>query len=988
MDYAFDDGTTLGPGDCLVVISFNPADPDNAARVSAFGSAFGIDASVRLVGGWSGRLADGGETVRLMGADQPPPEDPTYWPAVVEDQVGYSSQAPWPSEAAGGGLALERTFADAWGDDAASWQAGLPSPGTTGLGASNTAPTANASSFSTAEDTPYAGGVSGGDDESDPLTFEVVDQPAHGVVVMEADGSFLYSPHENYSGPDSFTFKANDGQADSEPATVSITVTAVNAAPTADELSLSTDEDVAVAAQVSGQDDESDPLTFEVVDQPAHGVVVMEADGSFIYTPAEDYFGPDSFTFKAHDGQADSAAATVSLTVRAVNEAPSFSGAGELWVSRTAGPQVVPGWLTQISPGAANEAGQQVTFTVTVSDPSFFAVQPSLGADGTLVFTPADTAAGRVTLTVTAVDDGGTANGGQDVSAARQATILMTRPLALDRYGRASFSDGDGDKVSVTLVGGGGGVVHFASNAAADMERIVLAGTSERSMLIITGRTSLGGIDCVGPLGRVIAQTVEVSGAVTIGPAGSATATTMLLLGNVADAEIRSAMPISTFLASRWLDTDATADALTAPWAGTIMVRGDLQADVSLTAADARGNSVSVLYVLGSLSGSDVTLAGGAGTVIANSWTAGSFNATRASTVMIRGDMGANLTLSGQNAAGNSLNLLYATGAVTGSAVNLAGSAGTLYAGSWTGGSIRATHVGSLLTTRGAFSAELDLTGANAAGHSLNVLSSAGAVTSASISLAGGAGSILAPTWSAGQFTAQHVGLFMSRGDFTGKLTLTGQNRAGSSLNVFYVLGEMAGGLVRTRGGIGSAVIGSMRNAGLYVCVLDGAAGMPAGGMGAGDYFAAPPAGTQAPAIRMVLISRPAGVFENSVIAAPSMGTVILRGVAPDNASTPFGLAADTKNVPARNTTDRPYGSAVNTTATSPAFTAANSGANLPYGAIAYRISSSDWPCSRWTTRNFAAPLPASNTSTLHTATFLNSSISRGIVSLAIGMSR
>ncbi|HOD83007.1 MAG TPA: hypothetical protein PKG77_16435, partial [Phycisphaerae bacterium] len=374
-------------------------------------------------------------------------------------------------------------------------------------------------------------------------------------------------------------------------------------------------------------------------------------------------------------------------------------------------------------------------------------------------------------------------------------------------------------------------VVYFASNDDADIERIVLAGTTQRSMLLVSGRTSMNGLDCPDPLGRVVAQTTNLSGTVTIGPATSATATTMLLFANVADANIQSAMPISTFLASSWLDSDAAPDTLTAPWAGTIMCRGDFAADVNLTGADARGNSVNVFYAMGD---------------------------------------------------------------VVGSVLNLAAAAGVIYARSWTGGSIQALYVGSLLTTRGAFGADVNLTGANAAGNSLNLLSSAGTVSSASIVLAGGAGSIIAPAWAVGQFTAQNVSMFMSRGDFTGNVTLTGQNRAGSSLNVLYVMGEMNAGLVRTRGGIGTAMIGSMRDSGVYACVLDGVAGMPGAGVTAAEYFAAPLAGMQTPAIRMLMISRAAGVFANSVVAGPSMGTVILRGVATDNGDAAFGLVADT----------------------------------------------------------------------------------------------
>ena len=59
-----------------------------------------------------------------------------------------------------------------------------------------------------------------------------------------------------------------------------------------------------------------------LVSGPAHGSLTLNADGSFTYTPAANYNGPDSFTYKANDGQADSNVATVSINVGAVNDAP------------------------------------------------------------------------------------------------------------------------------------------------------------------------------------------------------------------------------------------------------------------------------------------------------------------------------------------------------------------------------------------------------------------------------------------------------------------------------------------------------------------------------------------------------------------------------------------------------------------------------------------------------------------------------------------
>ena len=62
--------------------------------------------------------------------------------------------------------------------------------------------------------------------DADPLTAVLVTDVSHGALSLEADGSFTYTPTAGYSGPDSFTYKANDGTADSNTVTVSLTVTA------------------------------------------------------------------------------------------------------------------------------------------------------------------------------------------------------------------------------------------------------------------------------------------------------------------------------------------------------------------------------------------------------------------------------------------------------------------------------------------------------------------------------------------------------------------------------------------------------------------------------------------------------------------------------------------------------------------------------------------------------------------------------------------
>jgi hypothetical protein len=104
---------------------------------------------------------------------------------------------------------------------------------------------------------------------------------------------------------------------------VDVTAPEPNEPPTADAEELALDEDGSGTVTFTGTDPEEEPLTFEVVTQPPHGVLT-EVDGGVRYTPAANYNGPDSFTYRAIDGDAAaSAPAAVSITVRPVNDGPS-----------------------------------------------------------------------------------------------------------------------------------------------------------------------------------------------------------------------------------------------------------------------------------------------------------------------------------------------------------------------------------------------------------------------------------------------------------------------------------------------------------------------------------------------------------------------------------------------------------------------------------------------------------------------------------------
>ncbi len=103
--------------------------------------------------------------------------------------------------------------------------------------------------------------------------------------------------------------------------TASVTVTRINHPPVANAQSVTTDEDTAVAITLTGSDADGDPLSYAVVTQPGHGTLSRHRAEPDLH-PGTNYNGSDSFTFKVNDGTVDSAQATVSITVTAVNDPP------------------------------------------------------------------------------------------------------------------------------------------------------------------------------------------------------------------------------------------------------------------------------------------------------------------------------------------------------------------------------------------------------------------------------------------------------------------------------------------------------------------------------------------------------------------------------------------------------------------------------------------------------------------------------------------
>lgn len=166
----------------------------------------------------------------------------------------------------------------------------------------------------------------------------IVDDPAHGQVTINADGSFNFVPDKDWNGEDRFTYKLSDGRVDSNLATVSLTVTPVNDAPVtvADATSVGEDGTLVASGNLLANDSDVDAATVLTVAAPgeyvgAYGTLTLAQDGSYSYTLANDSnvvqalrageVVTDVFAYAASDGLT-STPAQLTVTITGENDAP------------------------------------------------------------------------------------------------------------------------------------------------------------------------------------------------------------------------------------------------------------------------------------------------------------------------------------------------------------------------------------------------------------------------------------------------------------------------------------------------------------------------------------------------------------------------------------------------------------------------------------------------------------------------------------------
>ena len=211
-----------------------------------------------------------------------------------------------------------------------------------------------ADQYTTSEDTSLSVGAPGvmANDILQPggsREVALVQGPAHGSLTLNADGSLNYTPAANYNGPDSFTYTLVEGGFSSNTVTVFLTVQPLNDPPTAADdaygFRFHSPLTVSAADGVLKNDADTDGNTLHAIllNQPAEGSVVLDDDGSFVFTHPDGMTGVVTFTYKVNDGIVDGPTVTVTLFRRpdapptAVNDAYALEFASPLIVSAADG---------------------------------------------------------------------------------------------------------------------------------------------------------------------------------------------------------------------------------------------------------------------------------------------------------------------------------------------------------------------------------------------------------------------------------------------------------------------------------------------------------------------------------------------------------------------------------------------------------------------------------------------------------------------------
>jgi VCBS repeat-containing protein len=313
------------------------------------------------------------------------------------------------------------------------------------------------------------------DAEGNTLTWSISTPAANGTASASGTGASKaigYTPNANYAGSDSFAVQVSDGNGGTDIIIVNVTVSPVNDAPVAAGDSSTSNEDTPATITVlaNDSDPDGDALTVSIVTGPSKGQATVNADGTITYTPNANATGADSFTYTVSDGTTSSSAATVNITINAVNDTPlavadSYSTDEDTALSGNV---------------LANDSDPDLGDTrtaVLVSGPAHGTL--TLNADGSFTYTPAANSSGPESFSYRARDAAGAES--PPVTVAITVTPVNDAPTIAVAAGGVCLADFRG-QANLT--------VGDAETAAGSL---LLSASSSNTTLVPNGNITLGG---------------------------------------------------------------------------------------------------------------------------------------------------------------------------------------------------------------------------------------------------------------------------------------------------------------------------------------------------------------------------------------------------------------------------------------------------------------------------------------------------------------
>lgn len=326
---------------------------------------------------------------------------------------------------------------------------------------SNKPPLAVSDTTTTNEDRALSSTVASNDSDPDnlasELTYTTLTSVAanQGVLTMNANGSYTFTPAANYNGIVTIDYRVCDLLGLCDTATLSITVTAVNDAPMAVNDPITIDEDNVATGSVAPNDTdtEGDAMTYTAITTvPSNqGVLTMNANGGYTFTPAANFNGTVVIEYRVCDATLCDTA-TLTITVSPVNDAPVASSST---VPTNEDAPLTGTVITSITD--VDDASNTLTVTPITSIPSGQGVL-TLNPDGTYTFTPTPNFTGTVTVDYKVCDPSGacdTATLTITVTAVNDAPLAVNDTLITPEdtaaTGSLATNDSDADNTSAEL---------------------------------------------------------------------------------------------------------------------------------------------------------------------------------------------------------------------------------------------------------------------------------------------------------------------------------------------------------------------------------------------------------------------------------------------------------------------------------------------------------------------------------------------------------